>query len=742
MPKEMKKRVLLSAEDKRAFFEQLDAFAPFTAPPPRRAEADTNNATTTATATSPSSVMTPSAENVPMGRGGGPTDSVIVIDEDNGEQRDQEQVLMGRTLPLSCGKRRSTDNVSVPSKEKTKRRKSDAKRANRFEPKDMLLLSKRVLLVPIGSDVSRKRLEIWQDMVQALGGSVVLSAGVATTKDATPLLHLTSARKVSTDTEQDTPQASFDWSSVDMVIVSGHVDMDKLRHHYKCSSPPATVKMYTPEWLVRVRQEKQRPQNEAEYDWRKRLEVSAQGADEGDDDDEALGKQGREDGDDSEDENGSDRRNVTSNEIVRAPPVEIDAEAISREEEELVKKKAKLVNERIPIFHQLNPRFETIATAQEGRKLKMDAFVCQKSSLMQTNLNAHLTDPLEELMEFLHVERDIWREYSYKKIVSSLKAMRTRVSSVRDLKGLWWAKGRMREKVVELLETGKLEKLEAKKVNPRLRALVEMSRIWGVGPATAAKLYNQGYNTLDALRANTDVLNFQQQIGLKHYQDFLTKIPRAEVQEIEKMVVDEVHRLLPNAIALACGSYRRGRPSSGDVDVLITDPDSEECDILPELLRRLHESGFLTNDLTHISDHRMGRCDSYMGVCRLGEGHLYRRLDIKVYPRRFFGFALLFFTGSDHFNRSMRLFARKKGWSLSDRSLKRVVRVKKGVKLESGESVVCQSEVDVFIALGLEYKDPTERNCFDIRFLAEDEEAAKKGKRAAVDEPGNDAEQD
>lgn len=34
--------------------------------------------------------------------------------------------------------------------------------------------------------------------------------------------------------------------------------------------------------------------------------------------------------------------------------------------------------------------------------------------VMQTNLNAHLTDPLEELMEYLHVERDIWREYMYK----------------------------------------------------------------------------------------------------------------------------------------------------------------------------------------------------------------------------------------------------------------------------------------------------------------------------------------
>jgi DNA polymerase lambda len=94
---------------------------------------------------------------------------------------------------------------------------------------------------------------------------------------------------------------------------------------------------------------------------------------------------------------------------------------------------------------------------------------------------------------------------------------------------------------------------------------------------------------------------------------------RPEVVEIEKTVVDEIHRILPNATALACGSYRRGKLSSGDVDILITDPDSEECDILPELLRRLHDMGFLTDDLTHLSDHHMGRCDSYMGVCRLRE---------------------------------------------------------------------------------------------------------------------------
>jgi DNA polymerase/3'-5' exonuclease PolX len=44
-----------------------------------------------------------------------------------------------------------------------------------------------------------------------------------------------------------------------------------------------------------------------------------------------------------------------------------------------------------------------------------------------------------------------------------------------------------------------------------------------------------------------------------------------------------------------------------------------------------------------------------MGVCRVLEKN--RRIDIKVYPREQYGTAILYFTGSDYFNRSMRYLA-------------------------------------------------------------------------------------
>ena len=61
---------------------------------------------------------------------------------------------------------------------------------------------------------------------------------------------------------------------------------------------------------------------------------------------------------------------------------------------------------------------------------------------------------------------------------------------------------------------------------------------------------------------------------------------------------------------------------------------------------------------------------TFMGVCRLPGGK-HRRLDIKVYPPDQFPFALLYFTGSGHFNRSMRLRCHKAGWHLNDKGLYR-----------------------------------------------------------------------
>ena len=100
-----------------------------------------------------------------------------------------------------------------------------------------------------------------------------------------------------------------------------------------------------------------------------------------------------------------------------------------------------------------------------------------------------------------------------------------------------------------------------------------------------------------------------------------------------------------------------------------------------------------------------------MGVCKVPtiENALARRIDMKVYPKEQFPFALLYFTGSAHLNRSMRLFADKKGYTLSDHGLIPTVKAG-GSKVSRGIAIPCKTEEDIFKALGLPFKTPAERD--------------------------------
>ena len=109
-----------------------------------------------------------------------------------------------------------------------------------------------------------------------------------------------------------------------------------------------------------------------------------------------------------------------------------------------------------------------------------------------------------------------------------------------------------------------------------------------------------------------------------------------------------------------------------------------------------------------------------MGICRPLTKH--RRIYVKVYAPQHYACALLYFTGSDHFNRSMRYYAKLKGYTLCDKGLRRVVRRGKargagGAYLDNKVAVAppldCDSERAVFDHLGLDYKSPHERNCTD-----------------------------
>lgn len=95
---------------------------------------------------------------------------------------------------------------------------------------------------------------------------------------------------------------------------------------------------------------------------------------------------------------------------------------------------------------------------------------------------------------------------------------------------------RLAEKIAEIASSGHLRRLDH--LDPDLEALERFTNLWGAGPTTARQWVDQGLKTLDDLKERGS-LTRQQLVGLKHYHDFLERIPRDEVTVIgEEVSVD------------------------------------------------------------------------------------------------------------------------------------------------------------------------------------------------------------
>jgi len=66
-----------------------------------------------------------------------------------------------------------------------------------------------------------------------------------------------------------------------------------------------------------------------------------------------------------------------------------------------------------------------------------------------------------------------------------------------------------------------------------------------------------------------------------------------------------------------CGSYRRGKATCGDMDIIISRKDGVyESRLLVDIVAQLERVGFLTDHLTHPKAGEGRSSVSYMGVCR------------------------------------------------------------------------------------------------------------------------------
>ncbi|XWV25451.1 mg586 protein [Tupanvirus deep ocean] len=155
------------------------------------------------------------------------------------------------------------------------------------------------------------------------------------------------------------------------------------------------------------------------------------------------------------------------------------------------------------------------------------------------------------------------------------------IKSEADIKGIpGIGKGTL-VRIKEILETGKLSELQSfgdNKELSKINNIQELLKVIGVGDRLARKLVIElGVTTVGQLRdvvAKGKVrVSRQVVLGLKYHDILERNIPRKEIQQIEKYLIKKAAEIDPNLHVMICGSYRRGRLVSGDIDAMLYHPN-------------------------------------------------------------------------------------------------------------------------------------------------------------------------
>lgn len=185
--------------------------------------------------------------------------------------------------------------------------------------------------------------------------------------------------------------------------------------------------------------------------------------------------------------------------------------------------------------------------------------------------------------------------------------------------------------------------------------------------------------------------------GLKYFGKVKNHIPRSEITQTREFIYEVFTDLDPNLVFDICGSFRRKKQFSNDIDLLVTsyelveDNQDKAMKIMKKIINSLENKKFIIDRLTdeNSSTKFMGLCKHFKDI---------RRLDIRLVPMKSFFPAYLYFTGSYEFNERMRGIAKRQGYKLNEYGL-----------YKDEKYIQIYSEKDAFDILGMNYLEPWDR---------------------------------
>ncbi|MFW5749551.1 MAG: DNA polymerase/3'-5' exonuclease PolX [Halanaerobium sp.] len=276
---------------------------------------------------------------------------------------------------------------------------------------------------------------------------------------------------------------------------------------------------------------------------------------------------------------------------------------------------------------------------------------------------------------------------------------------LKDIKGIGSG---IAESIKELLQDGIIEEMEAIKAELP-PGVIEMTDIQGLGPKTAHRFYYElEIEDLISLEQALKEGQIQKLKGfgkkseekllkaLKNHEKYVDKIILARALKTARKIIEtikaEIEPELFDEIEI-CGSSRRAKELTGDLDILIATAEPER------LSKKLKNLNFTAEVI--------GAGDTKVSI-RTDQGV---QTDFRLVSREEFPSALHYFTGSQAHNVRMRQLAKDRNLKLSEYGLFR----------DDGSKEKIESEADIFKILGLDYIIP------ELREDQGEIEAAQKG---------------
>ncbi|XP_022985529.1 DNA polymerase lambda isoform X4 [Cucurbita maxima] len=325
---------------------------------------------------------------------------------------------------------------------------------------------------------------------------------------------------------------------------------------------------------------------------------------------------------------------------------------------------------------------QTVTNPRTSDSLNSNVKLVQTSmSYSPPDLNKNITDIFGKLINIYRALGDERRSFSYYKAIPVIEELPFKIESIDQVKHLPAIGKSLQDHIQEILTTGKLSKLEHFETDEKVRTISLFGEVWGIGPATALRLYDKGCRTLDDLQKES--LTHAQKIGLKYFDDIKQRIPRNEVGCFTLAVFA--------TLAYVSGSYCLWRIISAREVVL-----------------------WRYGHCNHTSRWEKGTdsgVDTYFGLCTYPGRELRHRIDLKVYPRDIYAFGLLAWTGNDVLNRRLRLVAESKGFRMDDTGLYPATQGSGGKRGAKGSaSLKFDTEKEIFEFLGFPWLEPHQRN--------------------------------